>query len=224
MRDEFASKSDRCKCGPAMLWLGRFCIHLTYSLSCFLSNVRCKLRFLRLHLSGQTATHHSLCGTRTIGLTAGNTRLALAVSNYRLMHCKMETSIVKERAIVFALISGLILSGCDTKGDKGDKGDMGAAGPVGPAGPQGLQGPPGPSGRDGKDANSSPPQFRVVRSSTEGVTKPAMCDANEIMISATCVPTKGAGSQTPRTLENGASCEARPRQETLQAVILCAKR
>jgi hypothetical protein len=29
---------------------------------------------------------------------------------------------------------------------------------------------------------------------------------------------------TPRTVENGASCEARPRQETPQAVILCAKR
>ena len=134
---------------------------------------------------------------------------------------------MKELAIVFVLISGLILSGCDMKGDKGDKGDVGAAGPGGPAGPQGPQGPqgpPGPSGRDGKDASSSPPQFRVVRSSTEGVAKPAMCGADEIMISATCVPTNGAASQTPRTLENGASCEARPRQETPQAVILCAKR
>jgi hypothetical protein len=134
---------------------------------------------------------------------------------------------VKELAIVFALISGLILSGCDAKGDKGDVGAAGPIGPVGPQGPQGPQGPPGPSGRagrDGEDASSSPPQFRVVRSSTEGVAKPAMCDADEIMISATCVPTKGTASQTPRTLENGASCEARPRQETPQAVILCLRR
>jgi len=122
----------------------------------------------------------------------------------------------KSPIVICALLSSLALSGCGEKGDKGDQGD---------AGPTGPQGPAGPPGKDGKDASSVLPQFRVVRSATEGgVVKPAMCNADEVMVSAACVPTGGAVSQVPRTVENGASCEARPRQETPQAVILCAKR
>jgi hypothetical protein len=131
---------------------------------------------------------------------------------------------MKELAIVFVIISGLILSGCDVKGDKGDVGAAGPPGPQGPVGPQGPAGPQGPSAPSRAEPSAPPLQFRVVRSSTEGVAKPAMCDAAEIMISATCVPTKGSTSQSPRTLENGAICEPRARQESTEAVILCAKR
>jgi hypothetical protein len=53
-----------------------------------------------------------------------------------------------------------------------------------------------------------------------------MCDAAEIMVSATCMVNSGDIAQTPRTLgDNGASCDARPGQSNPpQAVILCAKR
>ena len=125
----------------------------------------------------------------------------------------------KSSILVCVLISTFMLGGCDEKGDKGD------VGPIGPAGPVGPQGPPGPAGQDGKNATSPLPQFRVVRSTMDGgVAKPALCETDEVMVSATCVLARGAVSQAPRTLENGASCEARPRQEAPQAVILCTKR
>jgi hypothetical protein len=133
----------------------------------------------------------------------------------------------KSILVVVVLSSALALSGCGVKGDKGDKGDRGEPGPAGQAGTPGPQGPAGPPGKDGRDGISPPPQFRVVRGGRDGgIAKPAMCDTEEIMVSATCMVSSGDTAETPRTLgDSGASCDARPGQSSPpQAVILCAKR
>jgi hypothetical protein len=129
--------------------------------------------------------------------------------------------------IACSLIATLALGGCGVKGDKGDRGDKGDPGPVGAAGPPGPQGPQGAPGKDGRDGVSPPQQFRVVRSATDGgMAKPALCDVDEMLVSATCVTKTGSFNQTPKTLgDNGASCDSQPGQtEAPQAVILCAKR
>ena len=124
------------------------------------------------------------------------------------------------------LLSALALSGCGVKGDKGDKGDRGEAGPPGQTGPAGAQGAAGPPGKDGRDGVSPPLPFRVVRSEADGgISKPAMCGTNEVMISATCISKSGDAALAPRTLgDSGASCDAKPGQsDPPQAVILCTK-
>jgi hypothetical protein len=133
----------------------------------------------------------------------------------------------KSVLIAIALASALGLGACGVKGDKGDKGDRGDAGPPGPAGPAGPTGPAGPAGKDGRDGVSPPAQFRVVRGGFDGgISKAAMCDTDEVMVSATCIVSAGDTTQAPRTLgDNGASCDARPGQTNQpQVVILCAKR
>ena len=129
---------------------------------------------------------------------------------------------MRKSIFVFVILSSaLALSACGMKGDKGDKGDRGDAGPPGP------QGPAGPPGKDGRDGVSPPPQFRVVRGGLDGgISKPAMCAPEEVMVSATCMVSSGDIAQTPRTIgDNGASCDARPGQSNPpQVVILCAKR
>jgi Collagen triple helix repeat (20 copies) len=129
-----------------------------------------------------------------------------------------------------ALISSLtlVLAGCSgPKGDKGDtgpKGDPGLAGPPGPVGPQGPQGPPGKNGADGI---SPPPQFRVVRATPQnGLSRPAMCGIDEMMVSATCISRTGSADQAPKTIgDTGASCDPRPGQSDIpDVVILCGKR
>ena len=91
----------------------------------------------------------------------------------------------------------------------------------------GPQRPPGPPGKDGRDGVSPPQQFRVVRGGMDGgISKPATCGAEEIMVSAMCIVGAGDTSEAPRTFgDNGASCDAKPGQsDPPQAVILCAKR
>jgi hypothetical protein len=128
--------------------------------------------------------------------------------------------------LAIAFCSAASLSGCGgapAKGEKGDKGDTGAAGA---AGQQGQPGPPGPAGKDGKDA-VAPQQFRVVRSSNDaGVPKPALCGADEVMVSATCVVTAGSVAQAPTTLgTTGASCgQSSGQAEAPLAIVLCAKK
>jgi hypothetical protein len=120
----------------------------------------------------------------------------------------------------------LALGGCG-KGEKGDKGDKGDPGPVGAAGSPGPQGPQGAPGKDGRDGVSPPQQFRVVRSAMDrGMSKPALCDVDEVMVSATCLTKTGSISEAPKTLgDNGASCDSQSGQtEAPQAIILCAKR
>jgi hypothetical protein len=116
--------------------------------------------------------------------------------------------------MVCALLSALALTGCGVKGEKGDKGDKGDPGPAGMAGSPGPQGPAGPPGKEGRDGISPPPQFRVVRGTTEGgIVKAAMCGDEEIMVSATCMVKTGVIAETPRTLgDNGANCDAEPGQ------------
>jgi Collagen triple helix repeat (20 copies) len=129
------------------------------------------------------------------------------------------------RFIVLSVAISLVVAGCS--GPKGDKGDKGDAGANGSPGSQGPQGPQGPAGKDGRDGVSPPAQFRVVRSAADGaMAKTAMCDVNEVIVSAMCVSKLGAQIQTPRTIgDNGASCEPQSGQtEAPQAVILCAKR
>jgi len=128
--------------------------------------------------------------------------------------------------VICALLSALALSGCGVKGDKGDKGDRGEAGPMGPPGPVGPQGLAGPPGKDGRDGVSPPLPFRVVRGGVEGgISKPASCGTDEIMVSAICVVKAGEISEVPRTVgTNAASCDAKPGQsEPPQAVIICTK-
>lgn len=128
--------------------------------------------------------------------------------------------------IACSLIAALALGGWarEKKGDKGDKGDPGAVGAAGSPGPQGAQGAPG---KDGRDGVSPPRQFRVVRSSMDrGMSKPAMCDVDEIIVSATCLTRTGSISEAPKTLgDNGANCDSQSGQtEAPQDLILCAKR
>jgi hypothetical protein len=134
---------------------------------------------------------------------------------------------MKQRTLaICALLSALALNGCGAKGDKGDKGDRGDAGPMGPAGPAGPQGLAGPPGKDGRDGVSPALPFRVVRSEADGgISKPALCGASEVMVSATCIVKAGNEAQTPRTLgDNGASCDAKPGQsDPPAAVIICMK-
>jgi hypothetical protein len=134
----------------------------------------------------------------------------------------------KSFMIACSLFVALSVMGCSgpkgDKGDRGDKGDPGLAGPDGPPGPQGPQGPPGKNGENGV---SPPPQFRVVRSSSDGgVSRPAMCGVDEVMVSATCLSKTGSADQAPKTLgDSGAACDPRPGQSEIPSVvILCAKR
>jgi Collagen triple helix repeat (20 copies) len=126
------------------------------------------------------------------------------------------------------LALALALAGCSgAQGDKGDKGDKGDPGPSGPAGATGAQGPPGTPGKNGENGVSPPPQFRVVRSSSEGgVSRPAMCSVDEVMVSATCLSKTGSVNQAPKTItDSGAACDPRPGQSDVpEAVVLCAKR
>jgi hypothetical protein len=122
----------------------------------------------------------------------------------------------------------LALAGCSgPQGDKGDKGEKGDPGPSGAAGSPGPQGPPGPAGKNGENGVSPPPQFRVVRSSSDGgVSRPAMCGIDEVMVSATCLSKTGSANQAPKTVtDSGAACDPRPGESDLpEAVVLCAKR
>ncbi len=130
--------------------------------------------------------------------------------------------------LVGCLALALSVAACaGPKGDKGDKGEKGDPGQVGAAGPPGPQGPQGAAGKDGKDGVSPPPQFRVVRSTSDGgVSKPALCGVDEIMVSATCLLKAGSTNQAPKTIgDTGAACDPQPGQSDVpQAVVLCAKR
>lgn len=127
-----------------------------------------------------------------------------------------------------SLVLAMAVSGCSgPKGDKGDKGAKGDSGQAGPAGPPGPQGPQGPAGKDGANGVSPPPQFRVVRSSADGgVSRPAMCGVDEVMVSATCLSKTGSVNQAPKTIsDSGAACDPQPSQSDIpQTVVLCAKR
>ena len=127
-----------------------------------------------------------------------------------------------------SLVLALAVAGCSgPKGDKGDKGEKGDPGPSGPAGATGPQGPPGSPGKNGENGVSPPPQFRVVRSSSDGgVSRPAMCSADEVMVSATCLSKAGSVNQPPKTItDSGAACDPGPGQSDVpETVVLCAKR
>ena len=122
----------------------------------------------------------------------------------------------------------LAVAGCSgPKGDKGDAGAKGDPGPAGPAGPPGLQGPQGPAGKNGENGVSPPQHFRVVRASPEnGLSRPAMCSVDEVLVSATCLSRTGSVEQTPKTIsDSGAACDPRPNQSDMpDTVILCARR
>src|SRR5271167_562268 len=112
---------------------------------------------------------------------------------------------LKAFAVVSCLPLVLTLLGCSgpkgDKGDKGAKGEKGDQGPVGWAGPAGPPGPQGPPGKNGENGVSPPPQFRVVRSSSEGVvSRPAMCAVDEVIVSATCLLKNGSADQAPKAL------------------------
>src|ERR1700722_6808567 len=110
----------------------------------------------------------------------------------------------KPTLMMCVLLSALALSGCGVKGDKGNKGEAARAAQAGPPGHQGLAGAPGKNGRDGV---SPPLPFRIVRAAVDnGISKPALCGTDEIMISATCIVKAGEAAQSPRTMgESGAS-------------------
>jgi hypothetical protein len=132
------------------------------------------------------------------------------------------------RNLALSLVLVLAIAGCSgPKGDKGDNGAKGDPGAAGADGPPGPQGPQGPAGKNGENAVSPPPQFRVVRSTSEGgFSRPAMCGSDEVMVSATCLSPAGSASTTPKTIsDTGAACDPKPGQSDIpQAVVLCAKR
>jgi hypothetical protein len=132
---------------------------------------------------------------------------------------------MQNHLVAACLALSVALAGCSgPKGDKGDKGDAGAVGAAGSAGPQGPQGPAGAPGRDGV---SPPAQFRVVRSVADaGMSKAAMCDVSEVIVSAMCVSKLGSMNQTPKTVgDNGAECAPQSGQtDAPETVILCTKR
>jgi len=125
-------------------------------------------------------------------------------------------------ALGFTMLAiAFTLGGCfdGPKGDKGDKGDPGA---VGPQGAKGDKGDPG-----------TPANFRLVKSAIapNGSPAPAMCDVDEIIITAACI---GAGTIPENSLPTiigdssttyGASCPLNPAGGTIPTtLILCAKR
>jgi Collagen triple helix repeat (20 copies) len=202
-----------------MTWRGlrshAFCCHI--ALLCLWAIARRYSRAARMTNASSTA--RSIWG---FGPHAGNSASAEELAVGALVGLRMQRSIV----LVFALVSTFALAGC-AKGDKGDKGDKGETGQIGPTGSRGPQGFSGPPGKDGKDGVSPPSQFRVARGAIDGgISKPATCGAEEIMVSAMCVVPAGDSAQTPRTIgDNEASCDAQPGQSAIPlAVILCAKR
>ena len=121
----------------------------------------------------------------------------------------------KSIAVAFSLALAL------AKGDKGDRGESGPAGSPGTPGPQGPQGPAG------KDGVSPPAQYRVVRSTSEnGMSKAAMCEVDEVIVSATCMSKIGSVNEAAKTIgDNGATRDAQSGQsDAPEAVILCTKR
>ncbi len=134
----------------------------------------------------------------------------------------------KSLVVACTLSVALALAGCSgPKGDKGDKGEKGDPGPAGANGAPGPQGPQGPAGKNGENGVSPPPQFRVVRSTSDGgFSQPAMCGSDEVMVSATCLSQTGSVNTAPKTIsDTGAACDPKPGESEIpQAVILCAKR
>src|ERR1700683_266029 len=113
----------------------------------------------------------------------------------------------KSYMLACGLVLALAVAGCS--GPKGDKGDRGE------------------KGEQGKAGVTSPPQFRVVRASADGVvSKPALCGTDEVMVSATCLSRTASVNQAPKTLsDTGAACDPRPGESEIpDVVILCAKR
>lgn len=147
---------------------------------------------------------------------------------FKRMHAHPGFPMKKPFVIALSLFVALSVAGCSgPKGDKGDKGEKGDPGMAGPAGPAGPQGPQGAAGKNGENGVSPPPQFRVVRSSPDGgVSRPAMCGIDEVLVSATCLSKTGSADQAPKTLgDSGAACDPRPGQsEVPSVVILCGKR
>jgi hypothetical protein len=152
--------------------------------------------------------------------------MELCDDRWRLNHSFLSVvSHMQSPFIAACLVLSLALAGCS--GPKGDKGDKGDPGPVGAAGSPGPPGPPGSPGKEGKDGVSPPAQFRVVRSVADGaMSKAAMCDVNEVIVSAMCVSKLGSMSQTPKTVgDNGAECAPQSGQtDAPETVILCTKR
>ena len=130
------------------------------------------------------------------------------------------TDMTKNMLAGSMLIVALALAGCSgPKGDKGDKGDTGKGEP----GSRGAQGDPGPPRKDGRDGSTPPPQFRVVRSAPDAMSGTAMCAADELVVSATCIAKLGTMNEAPTTIgDTGASCPTQ--NQPAQAVLLCAKR
>jgi hypothetical protein len=58
------------------------------------------------------------------------------------------------------------------------------------------------------------------------MSKPAMCDVTEVIVSAMCVSKLGSMSETPKTVgDNGAECAPQSGQaDAPETVILCTKR
>jgi hypothetical protein len=99
------------------------------------------------------------------------------------------------------------------KGDPGRPGPPGArgeTGAVGPAGPQGPSGPPGPPGPAS--------EVRILRANCVATTCVAECNANEILVTAYCGP-----SRTPANFltEKSASCGVVPSASNSPLVAVC---
>jgi hypothetical protein len=174
-------------------------------------------------------THRSGSGSEW-GVNHLRMKKAGTIGSHRRCEAVLQHGFHMQKSLMIAcsLFVALSVAGCSgPKGDKGDKGDKGEAGLAGPDGPAGPPGPQGPAGKNGENGVSPPPQFRVVRSSSDGgVSRPAMCGIDEVMVSATCLSKTGSADQAPKTLgDSGAACDPRPGQsEVPSVVVLCGKR
>jgi hypothetical protein len=125
------------------------------------------------------------------------------------------------------LAVAMATAGCSgPKGDKGDKGDTGPAGAAGKQGEVGKNGEPGKDGKEGPPGKDGTTGFRVVRSgrTPAGDPIPAVCNPDEVMISALCT-SGGSYHGSVVTLGDGsAMCPEVTGSPQPSALVVCIKR
>lgn len=118
-----------------------------------------------------------------------------------------------------AILVCVLIASCG-KPEPGPKGDQGPAGPPGPPGQPGASGPPGPTGPQGAQGPAGPASsIRIVQRNCAGSTCIAECNANEVLVSAYCGPTRGAANFLT---ERSASCGIIANPANSPLVAVCA--
>jgi len=121
--------------------------------------------------------------------------------------------------IMAAVLLCVSIAACE-RGEQGPKGDAGPAGPPGPKGDAGAAGPPGPAGSPGQPGPPGPAAaIRILRMNCISSTCVAECNANEVLVTAYCGPTRQAANFLT---ERSASCGVIPNAANSPLVAVCA--